>query len=96
MDFESEDSLLRSLVFNHEKKLGEKLMEKRVSQDPKLAIHLASSGLNYFLVEKDLVPPKTIHGLDQSNRLSVYKETSLGTNVWARWPAPLYRHDEHV
>jgi hypothetical protein len=71
-------------------------MEKPVTQGPERDIELGSSGPSYFLVEEDLVPSKTIHGLDQSNRLSLYKETSLGANVWARWPAPLYGHDEHV
>jgi len=96
MDYLSRDSLLRSLIFDQEKKLQKKFTEKPSSRDSKIEIHLASSGSNYFVVEEDLVLPKIIHGLDQSNRLSVIKETSLGANGWARWPPSLYLRGERV
>ena len=96
MDYETRDSLLRSLIFDHEKKLEKKLTEKPIIQDPKIQIHLASTGSNYFVVEEDLVLPKVFHGLDQGNRLSVIKETSLGANGWARWPPSLYLDGECV
>jgi hypothetical protein len=90
MDFLSRDSLLQSLIFDQEKKLEKKLTEKPLIQDPTIEIHLSSFEPNYFVVEEDLVRPKMVHGLDQHNRLSVIKETSLGANGWARWPPSLY------
>jgi hypothetical protein len=90
MDYMSRDSLLRSLIFDQEKKLAKKFTEKPSDRDSKIEICLAPTGSNYYVVEEDLVLPKVIHGLDQSNRLSVIKETSLGANGWARWPPSLY------
>jgi hypothetical protein len=96
MNLESRGSLLRTLKFDPEKKLGKKLTEKPILQDPEIGIHLASTGSNYSVAEEDLVLPKLICGLEQGNRPSVIKETtSLGANGWARWP-PLYSHREYV
>jgi hypothetical protein len=72
-----EGSLPGSLKFDPETKLGEKLTEKPIFQDPEIGIHLASTGSNYFVVEEDLVLPTVICGLGQGNRLSVVKETNI-------------------
>jgi hypothetical protein len=77
MNFETRGSLLRTLKFDPEKKLGKKLTEKPILQDPEIGIHLASTGSNYSVAEEDLVLPKLICGLEQGNRPSVIKETNI-------------------
>jgi hypothetical protein len=77
VDFETRGSLPRSLKSDPEKKLGKKLTEKPILQDPEIGIHLASTRSNYFVVEEELVLPKVICGLGQGNRLSVIKETNI-------------------
>ena len=94
MDCFSRDSLLRSLVFDQERKLERKMTEKPASL--KIIAPLGVKGSNFFVVEDDFVLPKIFNGLDQGNRLAVVKETSLGANGWAKWPPSMCLNSDHA
>ncbi len=86
MEFDSpKDTLLHSLIFKHENKLGEKLMEKPSSYDPQK--YLVGSESKYFLVEDHRFShrPHPVWGLVQGNRLGIIREASMREGLRGGW-----------
>jgi hypothetical protein len=90
----SRDALIRSLIFDQEKKLGQKLMKRPSLQDPATWKDPMRFNLQCYLVEKSGIRPRrSSWGMEQNNRLSAVKEASMGTNGFG-WPSPAYGNDE--